>query len=1080
MRNLSLKWQIFLLVLMAVTVVVVTLTLLTIVQVRSHLRRSLDENAISTSRLLADNIGPGLEFNDSVYVAEIATTAIGNSNVVGISIYDTDRRQVFRSAGYNREAPIPDSCNFVNSLEITRRGPLCLIERPVTVKGRTVGCLWLVVSEEAMLVQLRKSMGIALSVAACLFVLTGVIGIVVSRRVVQPIKTFEQAAARISSGDMKSVIDLAPLHRDFVSLGSSFNNMQAALGRAFGEISQARDQSESLVQERTRALQEELAERKRAEKALEEGRELLRATIESTADGILVVDSQGWATHSNKRFADMWHIPDELLATRDDNRLLAHVLDQLVDAPAFLGKVRELYDSRDESTDILNFRDGRVFERYSCPLIQNGTLAGRVWSFRDITERIRATEHMQFTQFTVDHAAESAFWMRQDARFFYVNEAACQSLGYSRQELLAKSIHDIDPNFPTEAWPIHWSELRRKGSLTFQSSFRRKDGREYPVEITANYVEFGGKAYNCAFARDITDRRRTEQAHTILMKVAEAANQTDSLESLLKTVQHQLGGLIDTKNFYVALWDSERQLYTFPYSHDEHPDEDYSPQRLDGSLTDYVRKHGVQLLVDDRQQRLLDERGEIRSAGTPAAAWMGVPLRTATGTIGVLAVQNYHDPEAYSDADLDWLMSIADPIARVIERKGADEQQRHLREELDRAERMKSIGVLAGGVAHDLNNMLGPLVGYPELILLKLPQDSPIRKHVQRIGTAANEAASVVQDLLTLARRGRYEMVPIDLNAVVEGYLDTPGFAKLRETRGSVTFSAGLDPGIGKIMGSAPHLSKVIMNLVVNAFDAMPHGGSLTISTRRQHLDRLLSGYEDVQHGDYAVLSVQDTGTGIDPADIDKIFEPYYSKKKMGSSGSGLGLSVVYGVVKDHNGYYDVISEVGKGTEFIMYLPITAVGEEARKECAPEIRGAERVLVVDDDDNQREMASELLGSLGYLVACAANGHEALAVLRRESFDIVVLDMIMEKDFDGLDTYREIIQFRQGQKVIVVSGFSSTERVEEMQKLGAGQYVKKPYTLQTLGAAIRTELARPVAIPTNEVFEGGRPPVCPNR
>ncbi|GAG46835.1 unnamed protein product, partial [marine sediment metagenome] len=229
----------------------------------------------------------------------------------------------------------------------------------------------------------------------------------------------------------------------------------------------------------------------------------------------------------------------------------------------------------------------------------------------------------------------------------------------------------------------------------------------------------------------------------------------------------------------------------------------------------------------------------------------------------------YTNPNAYTSEDADWLMSIADPIARVIERKQAEDQERELRDQLERVKRMESLGVLAGGVAHDLNNMLGPLVGYPELMLMRLPEDSPLRKQVQRMGNSAREAAEVVQDLLTLARRGRYNMVPTDLNEIIEAYLDSPGFVKLDETHPEITVSTSLDHQAGRILGSAPHLSKMVMNLIVNAFDAMPEGGELSIATSQCYLEKLIGGYEEINPGNFVLLRVRDTGMGIDAEDID-------------------------------------------------------------------------------------------------------------------------------------------------------------------------------------------------------------------
>jgi len=413
-----------------------------------------------------------------------------------------------------------------------------------------------------------------------------------------------------------------------------------------------------------------------------------------------------------------------------------------------------------------------------------------------------------------------------------------------------------------------------------------------------------------------------------------------------------------------------------------------------------------------------------------------------------------------SEFQTDFIIALDD----VTERKRAEEHERELQRKLERAERMESLGVLAGGVAHDLNNMLGPLVGYPELVLMKLSENSPVRKQVQRIAKAAQEAADVVQDLLTLARRGCYEMVPTDVNEVVQTYIDSLSFAGLTEKHPDVAVKLKLDRSIDKILGSAPHLSKVFMNLIVNAFDAMPEGGELFIETLQQYLESLESGFDKIEHGDYVIVRVRDNGMGIEPKDLDRIFEPYYSKKKMASSsGSGLGLSVVYGVVKDHHGYYDILSSVGHGTEFILYFPTIKKEIQDKPEAETMMGGKEKVLVVDDVDDQRDLASDLLSSLGYRVETASNGREAVEYLRNHSVDIVVLDMIMEKDFDGLDTYREIIRLHPGQKTVIFSGFSATDRVEKMQKLGAGPYIRKPYTREVIGKAIREELDKePIA------------------
>jgi PAS domain S-box-containing protein len=400
-------------------------------------------------------------------------------------------------------------------------------------------------------------------------------------------------------------------------------------------------------------------------------------------------------------------------------------------------------------------------------------------------------------------------------------------------------------------------------------------------------------------------------------------------------------------------------------------------------------------------------------------------------------------------------------VARdVTLRVRAQEEHEALQRRLEKAERMESLGLLAGGVAHDLNNILGPLVAYPELIMMKLPPDSPHRRRLTIMGKAAQDAADVIQDLLALARRGRCELKPTSVNDIVRQYLESPNFLSLQSSHSSVTMTVTLDDSVGNIMGSSSHLMKAIMNLVVNAFEAMPDGGTLTIKSSQEHLSHLHSDYSRIAEDDYVILSIRDSGVGIDPHNIQKIFQPYYSDKQMGASGSGLGLAVVYGIVKDHKGYYDVFSELCKGTEFLLYFPVS---REATIEAAPvitDLEGTGTVLIVDDVPEQRDIAEQILASLGYEVRTAPTGRAALTYIAEHPVDLIVLDMILEKGFDGLDTYQEILRLSPDQKAIIVSGFAATDRVLKMQELGAGAYLKKPYTRQQLADAVKQEMRSP--------------------
>ena len=399
-------------------------------------------------------------------------------------------------------------------------------------------------------------------------------------------------------------------------------------------------------------------------------------------------------------------------------------------------------------------------------------------------------------------------------------------------------------------------------------------------------------------------------------------------------------------------------------------------------------------------------------------------------------------------------------VLDITERKRLEEERLKLEERLRRAEKMEALGQLAGGVAHDLNNVLGVLVGYSELLMEKIPIESPLRRYVSNIQQSGERGAAIIQDLLTLARRGVAVSEIIDLNRVVCDYFETPEFENLKAYHPLVVFKTAIEKDLLNIQGSPVHLSKTVMNLVSNAVEAISGRGEVVIRTENRHLDRPILGYDDMQEGDYVILTVSDTGRGIAAVDLGKIFEPFYTKKVMGRSGTGLGLAVVWGTVKDHRGYIDVRSEEGKGSTFTLYFPVTREALTMTREAvSPEIyRGkGESILVVDDVKEQRELATSLLTGLGYQVTSVSGGEEAVDYVRNNRADLIVLDMIMEPGIDGLETYRRILEIHPRQKAVIVSGFSETDRVRKAQALGAGAYVRKPYVREKIGLAIRQEL-----------------------
>lgn len=392
-------------------------------------------------------------------------------------------------------------------------------------------------------------------------------------------------------------------------------------------------------------------------------------------------------------------------------------------------------------------------------------------------------------------------------------------------------------------------------------------------------------------------------------------------------------------------------------------------------------------------------------------------------------------------------------------------ERKKLEAQLLRAQKMEAMGTLAGGVAHDLNNVLGVLVGYSELLLFEIPEGSRLRKHVSNILQSSLKAAAIIQDLLTLARRGVTVSEVININKIVTEYLETPEYEKLLSFHKQVTVKTKLDENILNIMGSPVHLSKSVMNLVSNAAESMPDGGEIIITTYNRYIDIPIKGYDTMEEGDFAVLSVSDTGQGISPQDMSRIFEPFYTKKIMGRSGTGLGLAVVWGTVKDHGGYIDVQSTEGKGSAFTLYFPITrkeATGKQPAVAVSEYMGNGENLLVVDDVPSQRELATAMLNMLNYKVTSVSGGEDAVEYLRTHEADLVLVDMIMEPGIDGLETYKRILDIKSNQKAIIVSGYSETDRVKEAQRLGAGTYIKKPYVREIIGLAVRRELDKPFA------------------
>lgn len=380
-------------------------------------------------------------------------------------------------------------------------------------------------------------------------------------------------------------------------------------------------------------------------------------------------------------------------------------------------------------------------------------------------------------------------------------------------------------------------------------------------------------------------------------------------------------------------------------------------------------------------------------------------------------------------------------------------------EKLIQSQKMEAIGMMAGGVAHDLNNILSGVVGYPDLLLMQLPEDSELRKPLQVIQESGQRAAEVVADLLTVARGIASQRETCSLNFLVTQYLKSPEGMKMLSRNPDIRIRTDLAPDLLNISCSPIHIKKCLMNLLNNAAEAIVGAGTILIETRNQYVIKPVAENQYMETGEYAVISVIDTGKGITKDDINHIFEPFYTKKILGRSGTGLGLAIVWNTVQDHGGTITVSSS-GQETNFELFFPITREEISDRKGAVEldKLQGnKELILVVDDEKQQRNIASKMLLILGYQVETASSGEEAIDFVRNQSMDLVILDMIMDPGINGRQTYEYISKIRPGQKAIIASGFSENEEVRKAQKLGAGGFIRKPYTLEQIGIAVKKAL-----------------------
>ncbi|MGA2477182.1 MAG: PAS domain S-box protein [Spirochaetia bacterium] len=607
-------------------------------------------------------------------------------------------------------------------------------------------------------------------------------------------------------------------------------------------------------------------------------------------------------------------------------------------------------------------------------------------------------------------------------RIFEVNDIACNRLGFSREDLLSMSPGDLDAPETTAAVPSMMQRLRAEGHALWEGIHVARDGRRIPVEISNHLVELEGEEVILSTVRDITARRE--------------------LEDTLSRGRMMLQTLIDNLPDFVSVKDSESRILIANTANARALGRETAGAVIGGTDFDFFPAEEAARYRAD--EKAVIETGEpLINKEEESSDWQGgrrwtlttkVPLRDARGKIvGVVC----------TGRDITGI-------------RAAEEALRKSEERLIQAQKMEAIGRLAGGIAHDFNNLLTVISGYAAVIDQGLPMSHEMKTDVREIRRASARAAELTAQLLAFSRRQDLQTRVLGPRAAVAGLENM-----LQRIIGEdIALSLRLDPETGNVRADPGKIAQVIMNLAVNSRDAMPSGGSLTIETGNLSVGEGREHGEEVTPGDYVVLTVTDTGVGMDAATFSRLFEPFFTTKESGK-GTGLGLATVYGIVKQSGGFISCRSSPGAGAAFTILLPrvYQDAEEVAATPTAPvEKRGTETILLVEDEEALRAFSRSVLVKNGYVVIEAADGEEAMGIVAAPGIEIHLLltDVVMPR-MGGPELVKKALSSRPSLKVLCMSGYAEcSPLLPGLEEMGI-RLLQKPFDAGTLLSEIRKVL-----------------------
>jgi two-component system cell cycle sensor histidine kinase/response regulator CckA len=618
----------------------------------------------------------------------------------------------------------------------------------------------------------------------------------------------------------------------------------------------------------------------------------------------------------------------------------------------------------------------------------------------------------------VQLANDIIFVLGEGGRIVDANERMAEAYGYSREELLALRVEDLVPPSEIPALRGRLERLEREGSYLAEAVHRRKDGSVFPAEVSGRSIDIDGKKYMHLIVRDISERKRAE---------AELALTAYSVNHASDSVFW-----LDTKGHIVFV--SESTCERHGYSRDE-------------LLTMEV----YDLDPDLSREHWAENWRRIKADGV---MHIETTHRTKDGDVFPLELKaNY---VAFGGAEYNCVFG-----RDITERRRAEEVLRERDEQLRQAQKMEAVGQLAGGIAHDFNNLLAAVVGYSDLLLAREGAfDLSVREDIEEIRRAADRASSLTKQILAFSRRQALRPTVASLNVVLDGM----GPLLSRTLGEDIDLVIIPDPDLALVDVDIHQFEQVLLNLAVNARDAMPSGGRLTLETANVELDQeYCRTHSDATPGPYVMLEVSDTGTGMDEPTLERVFEPFFTTKAR-DKGTGLGLSMVYGTVRQSNGSISVHSEPGKGTSFKIFLPrLKTKVQEAAPATADlaSSSGSATILVVEDEPSLQKLVARVLEDLGYRVFVAGTGAEALQLARQQgpALDLLLTDVVLPGDMQGNVLARDLLAMLPDLAVLYMSGYTR-DAIVHAGRLDVGvDFLEKPFTPEALGNAVREVLGR---------------------